>query len=88
VSTLSVAAQVNDEPLLSVSSSTASFRGVVVRRLPPPLEPYPGPPMPLVLFSLAICIGVTLLASMPLSRAIVRPVEALAGSVRRFGAAR
>jgi hypothetical protein len=44
--------------------------------------------MPLVLFSLAICIGVTLLASMPLSRAIVRPVEALAGSVRRFGAAR
>jgi len=62
------------------------FRGVVVRRLPPPLEPYPGPPMPLVLLSLAVCIGVTLLASMPLSRAIVRPVEALASSVRRFGA--
>jgi hypothetical protein len=56
------------------------FRGVVVRRLPPPLEPYPGPPVPLVLLSLAICVGVTLLASMPLSRAIVRPVEALAGS--------
>jgi signal transduction histidine kinase len=62
------------------------FAGAVARQLPPPLAPYPGPPLPLVLLTLGVCIAATLLASIPLSRAIVHPVEALARSVKRFGA--
>jgi two-component system OmpR family sensor kinase len=63
-----------------------AFVGVVARRIPGPLESYPGPPLPLVLLTLVVCIAATLLISIPLSRAVVRPVETLARSVKRFGA--
>jgi signal transduction histidine kinase len=61
------------------------FDGVVVRRLPPPMEPYPGPPAGAVLLALGVCMLATLLASIPLARSIVLPVEALARSVKLFG---
>ena len=63
-----------------------AFAGAVVRRLPPPLEGYPGPPLPLVLVTLVVCMAATFLASLPLSRSVVHPVEVLARSVKRFGA--
>jgi signal transduction histidine kinase len=59
--------------------------GVTVRRLPPPMEQYPGPPLSLVLLTLGACMGVTLLVSIPLARSVVQPVEALSHSVRLFG---
>lgn len=61
------------------------FAGVVARRLPPPLQAYPGPPLSLLLLALGVCVAATLLASIPLSRAVVQPVETLARSVKRFG---
>jgi two-component system OmpR family sensor kinase len=62
-----------------------AFAGAVVRRLPPPLAPYPGPPLALVFVTLAVCMIATLLVSLPLARSVVHPVEALARSVKRFG---
>jgi two-component system, OmpR family, sensor kinase len=62
-----------------------TFAGVVVRRLAPPLVSYPGPPAGLVLLALLACVAATLLASIPLARSVVRPIEALARSVKLFG---
>ncbi len=76
--------QVKDAVMTGVFRDGA-FAGVVARKLPPPFSPYPGPPLGDVVVGLGLCIIVTLLASIPLSRGVVRPVEALARSVRRFG---
>jgi two-component system OmpR family sensor kinase len=59
--------------------------GVTVRRLPPPMDQYPGPPLSIVLLALGACMSVTLLISVPLARSVVQPVEALSRSVRLFG---
>ncbi|MDB4937263.1 MAG: periplasmic sensor signal transduction histidine kinase [Labilithrix sp.] len=74
-----------DDIVMSAIYQDDVFRGVVVRRLAPPLEPYPGPPLPLILLTLAVCMAATLLVAIPFARSVVRPVEALARSVRRFG---
>ena len=63
-----------------------AFKGVVVRKRAPPMEGYPGPPIPVTLLALVLCMALTLIVSIPLSRAVVQPVERLARSVKRFGA--
>lgn len=77
---------VEDDVVHSGVFNNGAFAGVVAREVPPPMESYPGPPLPLVLLVLGACMLVTLLASIPLSRTVVYPVEALARSVKRFGA--
>jgi len=66
-----------------------AFAGAAVRHLLPwQVAPYPGPPLALILLALSACMAVTLLASVPLARSVVRPIEALARSVKLFGSGR
>jgi signal transduction histidine kinase len=74
-----------DDLVMSGIFREDAFAGVVVRRLPPPMEPYPGPPMAVVLLALGACMLATLVASVPLARSVVLPVESLARSVKLFG---
>jgi two-component system OmpR family sensor kinase len=74
-----------DDLVMSGVFREGAFQGVIVRRLPPPMEPYPGPPLTIVLIALGACMLVTLMVSVPLARSVVQPVEALARSVKLFG---
>lgn len=74
-----------DDAVMSGIFRDGAFAGAIVRRVPPPMEPYPGPPTPVVLLALGVCMLATLVASIPLARSVVLPVEALARSVKLFG---
>ncbi|MDB4997901.1 MAG: periplasmic sensor signal transduction histidine kinase [Myxococcaceae bacterium] len=74
-----------DDIVMSGLLREGTFNGVVVRRLPPSLERYPGPPLPVVLLAFGACIMMALLVSVPLARSVVQPVEALSRWVKLFG---
>ena len=81
---------VGDDVVKTVMFRGDTFVGVSVRRLLPlsQLDPYPGPPLGLILLAIGACMAVTLIASVPLARSVVGPMEALARSVRLFGSGR
>jgi signal transduction histidine kinase len=76
---------VRDDRIMSGIFHDGLFAGVLVRRLPPPMEEYPGPPLPVILVAFVACMAATLLLSVPLARSVVHPIEALARSVELFG---
>jgi signal transduction histidine kinase len=76
---------VQDDLIMSGIFHADAFAGVLVRRLPPPMEEYPGPPLPVILLAFVACMAATLVLSVPLARSVVHPVEALARSVEQFG---
>jgi two-component system, OmpR family, sensor kinase len=82
-------ASVRDQIVKSALFRGGAFVGVSVRHLLPfQVAPYPGPPLALILLALSACMAATLLASVPLARSVVRPIEALARSVKLFGSGR
>jgi len=81
---------VSDDVIKTALFRGDAFVGTSVRRLLPlsQLDPYPGPPLGLILLALGACMAVTLIASIPLARSVVGPIETLARSVRLFGSGR